>query len=392
MLKTKLLAAGVMLATATAFTVVSAQGPGPAGEGQRTPPTARSSDRAEEPRGQRPGVARDSGGGGTAAAGQPPGAGGSPGAMAGPGGMMMGGPGAPGMGGGMAGGGPGMGMPGGAGFGQVRPGFEYKVVRVSLAAMEKQLNDLGNDHWELVAISGEQSFWYATFKRGKPMMAIAGGMMPGGGGMNPAGAMGGGGFPGGGMPGGMGMGMAGSFGGGPTPGGEVGPGAGNPGFGGGGGRGGAGGGGGGGSFGRSGPPAGVGSPDAGGPPGLGSSAGRRGGTGGDAGGRREPLSRTGGVRQVFGIETPNLNPKKVALAIDQLYGDQGGTAIEAPDGNGIVVTQIGNKDQAAEIKKFVEEYVAKAAQRKEVEERIQQKNEADRQRRADESKKKGGDD
>ena len=224
------------------------------------------------------------------------------------------------------------------------------------------------------------------------MMAIAGGMMPGGGGMNPAGAMGGGGFPGGGMPGGMGMGMAGSFGGGPTPGGEVGPGAGNPGFGGGGGRGGAGGGGGGGSFGRSGPPAGVGSLDAGGPPGLGSSAGRRGGTGGDAGGRREPLSRTGGVRQVFGIETPNLNPKKVALAIDQLYGDQGGTAIEAPDGNGIVVTQIGNKDQAAEIKKFVEEYVAKAAQRKEVEERIQQKNEADRQRRADESKKKGGDD
>ena len=80
------------------------------------------------------------------------------------------------------------------------------------------------------------------------------------------------------------------------------------------------------------------------------------------------------------------------MAIDQLYGDQGGTAIEAPDGNGIVVTQIGNKDQAAEIKKFVEEYVAKAAQRKEVDERNQLKNEADKQRRADESKKKGSGD
>jgi RNA polymerase sigma factor (sigma-70 family) len=348
-MKTKLLAAGVMLAAATAITVATAQGPGAAGEAPRAkqPPPTRTENRDAQPRQREPGRG-----------GQPeqPPQGRAGGAFPGAAGGGPGGDGMPGMGG-MGMGGGGFGMAGG----MARGGFEYKFVSFggsfSDAAVQKQFDEIGKDMWDLVAVTQNGSQHTAIFKRHKagpgPGAAMGGfpGGMGGGGGMMPGG-------PGGeGAPAGRG----------PSPGG---PGGGAP-------RGG------GGNFGPAGgPPAGVpGSADGGGGdagPGRPMGGGFGGGTGAFGGARR------GGPATVTSIDTPNLDPRKVAASVIQIFGERGITAVEAPDGNGIVLSSPGRGSDIDEVRKFVQEYVEKAANKK-------KEDEAKRRDIEGTVRKKGGD-
>lgn len=394
LMKTKLLAAGVMLAAAAAITVVSAQGPGGGG----TPPTkaARGGGEAGQNRGRdrAPGAGSGDATGGAGVAGGP----GMPGGGQGPGaGAMPGGPGGPP--GGMAGMGmgPGGGMGGmSGGFGNpARPGFEYKIISFgpsfSETGLQKQFDDLGKDMWELIAITPNGNQSSAVFKRSKPLVTGAagggGGRGFGGGGMMGGPGMGGPGGEGGAM-GGMG-GMPGGFG---QPGGDprgAGPGGpqrnpdnnpGGPRGGAPGGRGGAAGPGG---------PGGTGSPDGGSPSPRGGMSGFGGSFGGGRGAAKPAITP---------IDTPLLEPKKVASAINQLFSERGVNAIEAPDGKGVIVTSEG-RDGAVidEIKSLVGKYVEKAERDDQVQKAEEAKARADQQRRIDEqrrrdeaNRKKGG--
>lgn len=394
LMKTKLLAAGVMLAAAAAITVVSAQVPGGAGGNDRTPPTKAARGGGDEgqnrDRDRSPRAGGDTGSGAGVAGGPGmPGGGQGPGA----GGMM---PGAPG---GSPGGMPGTGMGPGGGMGSMaggfsgppRPGFEYKIITFGSAfndtGMQKQFDDLGRDNWELVAVTPNGNQSSAIFKRSKPVAMGGGGRTGGGGGMmggppgmgggfNPIGGSEGGGGFGGGMsgPGGFGPGGGGGIGGDPRgagPGGSGGPprnpdnrpNDGGPRGGGPGGRGGAGG------------PGGVGSPDGGGA--------ARGGMQGFGGGRAttKPV--------ITPLDTPLLEPKKVSAAIVQLYGERGVSAIEAPDGKGVIVSQE-NRDSETldEIKALVVKYVEKAQSNLKREDIKREEDEL--RKRDDANRKKGG--
>jgi RNA polymerase sigma factor (sigma-70 family) len=387
LMKTKLLAAGIMVTVAAAITVVSAQVPGGAGGNDRTPPNkaARSGD-ANQNRDRAPRAGGDTGGG--AGVGGP----GMPGGQGSAGGMMPGGPGAPA--GGMPG--MGMGMSGMAGgpSGPIRPGFEYKIITFGAAfndsGLQKQFDDLGRDNWELVAVTPNGNQSSAIFKRSKPVAMGAGagrgtggpaGMMGGpGGGFNPiGGGEGGGGF-GGSMGGPGGFGPTGGVGDprGAGPGGPGGPprnpdnrsNDGGPRGGALGGRGGAAG------------PGGTGSADGGGAPRGGMS-----GFGGSFGGGRvaaKPVITT--------LDTPLLEPKKVAQTINQLFNERGVNAIEAPDGKGVIITSESRDSSAIEeIKGLVAKYVDKAGRDEAVRKAEEQKQRSDAERKRDDAnRKKGG--
>lgn len=347
LMKTKMLAAGVMLAAAAAITVVSAQGPGGAGGNDRTPPTKAVRGGGGEA-GQNRGRDRTPGGGGDT--------GGGAGVAGGPG-MSGGGQGSGGMGmpagpGGLPGGMGGMGMgPGGGmggmagGFsGPARPGFEYKIVTFGASfsdtGLQKQFDDLGRDNWELVAVTPNGNQSSAIFKRSKPVAMSGGGMMMGGrpgmgGGFNPLGGVEGGGGFGGGVGGFPGTGGGGNpprnpdnipAGGAPRGGSPGGRGAGGPG--------------------------GTGSPDGGGPP----RGGMSGMDGGMFGGGRGPAKPV-----ITPLDTPLLEPENMVSAINQLFSKRGANAIEAPDGKGVIVSQE-NRDAETldEIKSLVAKYVDKA--------------------------------
>ena len=358
-MKSKLLAAGVMLAAATAFTVATAQGPGDGAKPKQTPPT-RAESRDAQPREKQREAPRERV---RDEAVQPPSGAGAGGGFPG----MPGGPPPGGMQGGMMAGG---GMGGaGAGFfpGGAKPGYEYKVVTFGPSfndnGLQKQFDDFGKDMWELVAVTPNDRQLAAIFKRMKPMAQS---------GPAPAG-----------MPGGPGMGGGGGGGGGSGMGGLPGRGAGgdaggNPPRAGGGSTGGpAGGSGGGGAGGRTG---GGGGAFGGGEGGFG--GGMMGGGGGGFGARR------GGPATVTGIDTPNLEPKKVAASVIQIFGERGINAVEAPDGNGIVLTSTGRASDLEEATKFVLEYVEKAAMKKKKEESMEQAKQKEIERT---TRKKGGD-
>lgn len=408
-MKSKLLAASIMIATATAITVVSAQDKKP----DQAKPEARSNPFVGTPEpkdGQPPRGAVGRGGMGAGGEAGGRGMGGPPGSAGGPGMPPPGG----------------MGMGGGASFGPARAEFEFKCIAVNANPfeMEKQLNELGKDHWDLVNVIAATDFQRtAIFKRVKPgtgsgfsgggfgAMISGSGMMPGGMG-GPGGSSGGPGA----SPGMPGMG---------TPGGSGFPGM--PGGGGGGGFGGSaapGGMPGGGGDGRA-VPAGRGGDGRGGPGAIGRSSGGSGsgprpgtseedrmfdlnnfkgvdlskpgpiqsldrnnsqgrGPGMGPGGAVTPEGGFGSIGGMMGgspfgqgkkpeiisIDTPNLEPKKVAAALVQLFGARGIGAVEAPDGKGIVLTSTASKDDFEEVRHFISDFVNKARDTKEKEEAL----------------------
>ncbi|MFO0935039.1 MAG: sigma factor [Gemmataceae bacterium] len=369
MMKTKLLAAGVMLATATAITVVSAQTPGPnAGGSTNSAKSSGSPVRGKGGPGAEAGSNEDGGGqtggggfggeggfgggggggadGGFGGRGGRPGQPGQPGQAGQPGqpgqpGMgqpgMPGNPGQPGMGGGrgMNTGSGGMmsGMMPGFVPGPMHQQFEYKIVRVGSENQTNEFNQLGNDGWELVAITPTQSGGSAAssfvgnayFKRLKPHGPPPGGGM---GGATGAGMASGG--------GGGGMGMSGG-----------------PGMGGG---------------------TGMGASMGGGLPGMtgGSTGVVKGPASGSFPGEGGPGFVPGGMgmgrvdnrsilKSITSIDTPGLEPRKVATSINEIFTGRSVHATEAPDGNGIVISSGNDPATLDEIKKFVAKYVEKAA-------------------------------
>ena len=76
---------------------------------------------------------------------------------------------------------------------------------------------------------------------------------------------------------------------------------------------------------------------------------------------------SGEPQKVTIIDTPHLVPMKVANSINQLFGERGINATEAPDGESIVLTSPPKAD-LSDVKSFIIEYVNKA------EVRIQEQN------------------